>query len=110
MKETAIADSLGKYSDRLRSHRQQTPSTTPQPIRGATPPPAPARLSSKPARLQLQQRHNQVLVWRLLARRCNPAVYLCVGLEQFRLSQKLISLSVSYTHLRAHETRHDLVC
>src|SRR5665648_752931 len=26
------------------------------------------------------------------------------------LSKKLSSTSVSYTHLRAHETRHDLVC
>eukprot|EP00825_Cyclidium_porcatum_P039228 TRINITY_DN4704_c0_g1_i3.p1 TRINITY_DN4704_c0_g1~~TRINITY_DN4704_c0_g1_i3.p1 ORF type:complete len:116 (+),score=36.34 TRINITY_DN4704_c0_g1_i3:71-418(+) len=30
--------------------------------------------------------------------------------KQFSLSTYMSSIPVSYTHLRAHETRHDLVC
>src|SRR5450759_5446537 len=30
--------------------------------------------------------------------------------EQKKVQKALTTLSVSYTHLRAHETRHDLVC
>ena len=38
------------------------------------------------------QSHNQLLIWRLQARRCNPVFYLCVGLEQLNFSQKFVSL------------------
>src|SRR5450756_2964443 len=41
----------------------------------------------------------------------NLTTYLLIGLAfNSYLAQSLTLIPVSYTHLRAHETRHDLVC
>ena len=43
-------------------------------------------------------------------RRYWPALFLYVGLWIIFLPVQLWLMAVSYTHLRAHETKHDLVC
>src|SRR5659263_712307 len=42
--------------------------------------------------------------------RMPPYLFVSTGLKIFLYCQWSTSFAVSYTHLRAHETRHDLVC